>query len=146
MVSNAYFFFPLSFLLLLNLFLVFPTVTADVRIAEPHPQGGFMRAAHRAAAFGPRIQPNDVLSGPFIPFEVLQRPQKYGCRPFPLPPMMKRHDVATNGEKPWIALILRGHCPFEQKVRTAMQMGNIIFFRLFFSLVCAPLYRITNGR
>ena len=97
------------------------TVSADVRISEPHPHSGFMRATHKAAAFGPRIGEQDTIAAPIISFETHPRGQKYGCTPFGSP--WYDLDAEAPAKKPWIALILRGQCAFEQKVRTAMQMG-----------------------
>lgn len=107
---------------LLSLLLLSPSsVSADVRISEPHPHGGFMRAAHRSAAFGPHLKDSDAVSGSVVAFEVHHKKDKYGCRPFKVP--------VEAGARDWIALISRGQCPFEQKVRTAMSMGTMALFR-----------------
>ena len=106
---------------------LYSCVTADVRISEPAPQGGYQRAAHRLAAFGPPIHHNEVISADIIPFQVFKKSAKHGCEPFELNTLQPKHGVAPSRKRPWIAVISRGQCTFEQKIRTAMQMGSFFF-------------------
>lgn len=73
----------------------------------------------RPSSFGPHIL-EAPLRAPLFPITSFSTSDAYGCsssssedanRTMPTPP------------EAWVALSMRGHCPFSQKVRFAMELG-----------------------
>lgn len=86
------------------------------------------------AMFGPAF-PADGLDGYIVPVQLLSPARSiYGCEPIPGGPKPVEDRILSwlgfsprsSSHEPrlkWIALVIRGHCPFEQKVRAMQDSG-----------------------
>lgn len=74
----------------------------------------------RPSSFGPRVE--DPLSSLLFPITTFSTSDAYGCNSSDI---ISGDDLPTPPASGWIALSMRGHCPFSQKVRFAESLGAI---------------------
>ena len=108
-------------------------VTVTCALGHIEVENSDLSVAYQPAAFGPSI-PVDGLTGYLVPLRYFARmglvEDSKGCDPFKIPDFQQKLAKALGINNPqfplpWIALVERGDCAFDQKVAAMQQSGAI---------------------